>query len=295
MRICLTCECRHDQENWFCPSCHNQPVRQLSFLSFAPEISAEQVGFKPGYYRHLAELEEDNFWFRSRNRLLTWSLKTYFPSAQSLLEIGCGTGFVLQGFRSTFPTLKLAGSEVLFDGLVVASHRVPTAKLFQLDARRIPFEDEFDVIGAFDMLEHVKEDDIVLRQMYQAVRPGGGIIITVPQHRWLWSDMDAVSGHWRRYRRRELQQKVRKAGFSVVAVRSFVSLLLPLLLAARLAKKRKVHDDMAEFKIGRRLNRCLENVMVLERSLIRAGISFPAGGSLLMAARKGGRSQIALG
>jgi hypothetical protein len=68
--------------------------------------------------------------------------------------------------------------------------------------------------------------------------------------------------------------------------KSQVSLLLPLMLGARLAKRRKVADDMAEFRIGHLLNGCLENLLSLERWLIRAGISFPVGGSLLMMARK---------
>jgi SAM-dependent methyltransferase len=295
MRICLTCEHRHNRADWFCPACHNKPARQGSFLCFAPEVSVDQVGFKAEYFAQLAEVEQEHFWFRSRNRILTWALKTYFPHARSFLEIGCGTGFVLQGLRSTFPALKLAGSEVLCEGLIFASQRVPEATLFQLDARYIPFENEFDVIGAFDILEHIKEDEIVFQQMYQAVKPGGGIIVTVPQHQWLWSEMDTVSGHCRRYVRTELQRKVCKAGFRVVGVRSFVSLLLPLMLGARLAKKRKVADDMSEFRIGRLLNRCLEKVMRLEHGLIRAGISFPIGGSLLLIARKERRSQIAVG
>lgn len=66
-----------------------------------------------------------------------------------------------------------------------------------MDARRIPFEGEFDVIGAFDVLEHIEEDERVLGQLNAALRSGGGIIATVPQHQWLWSEMDTVSGHRR--------------------------------------------------------------------------------------------------
>jgi SAM-dependent methyltransferase len=291
MRICLSCQHRHDREDWICPSCHHKPARHLNFLSFATEVAVERVGFKPKSYGQLAEAEEENFWFRARNSLLTWALERYFPSAQSLLEIGCGTGFVLRGFRSTFPTLKLTGSDVLCEGLFFASKRVPEATLMQMDARCIPFENEFDVLGAFDVLEHIKEDEVVIQQMHQAAKPGGGIIVTVPQHPWLWSAMDKVSGHWRRYGRRELEQKVRKAGFNVVWVQSFVSLLLPLMIGARLLKKRRVADDMSEVRIGRLANWCLECVLGVERWLIRSGISFPAGGSLLLIARKAEHNQ----
>ncbi len=286
MKICLICENRHNREDWRCPECHSKPARHLGFLSFAPEISADKVGFKADYFSQLAEMEEKNFWFRTRNHLLTWAMQTHFPGAQSFLEIGCGTGFVLQGLRSAFPGLKLAGSEVLFEGLPFTSQRIPDATLFQMDARRIPFENEFDVIGAFDVLEHIQEDEIVLQQMHQAVKPGGGIMITVPQHQWLWSEMDRVSSHFRRYVRTELRQKVQTVGFRVVGGTSFVSLLLPLMIGARLAKRREVTDDMSELRIGRMLNGCLEKILGLERWLIRAGISFPVGGSLLAIAQK---------
>jgi SAM-dependent methyltransferase len=59
------------------------------------------------------------------------------------------------------------------------------AVLFQMDARKIPFESEFDVIGAFDVLEHIEEDEKALAQIFHAVLPGGGLILTVPQHRFL--------------------------------------------------------------------------------------------------------------
>src|SRR6266545_4042215 len=91
---------------------------------------------------------------------------------ENFLEIGCGTGFVLSGIRKAFPELILSGSEIFSEGLNLAAERLPGVELFQMDARRIPFQEEFDVIGAFDVLEHVKEDEEVLSQMYQATRKG---------------------------------------------------------------------------------------------------------------------------
>jgi SAM-dependent methyltransferase len=78
-----------------------------------------------------------------------------------------------------------------------AAERVPGVELFQMDARRFPFLEEFDLIGAFDMLEHVKEDEEVLSQMYQATRKGGGILLTVPHHPFLWSASDYLARHER--------------------------------------------------------------------------------------------------
>jgi SAM-dependent methyltransferase len=157
-----------------------------------------------------------------------------------------------------------------------------------MDARRIPFEEEFDVVGAFDVLEHIEDDAAVMRQMWQAARPGGGVVVTVPQHRFLWSQQDEYACHCRRYEADELKRKVMNAGFEPVRMSSFVSLLLPAMFAARLGKRRPVanYDGMAELKIGGIANLALEKTMNLERTMIRAGFSFPAGGSLLLVARK---------
>ncbi len=76
--------------------------------------------------------------------------------------------------------------------------------MLQFDACAIPYKAEFDVIGAFDVIEHIEEDTAALTQMYQALKPGGGLLITVPQHRFLWSAVDEMSYHKRRYHRNEL-------------------------------------------------------------------------------------------
>ena len=90
--------------------------------------------------------------------------------------------------------------------------------------------------------------------------------------------------HQRRYNRAELRDKVERARFRVERITSFVSFLLPLMMLSR--RKRKDHDLWAEFQINRSLNVLFEKILVTERALIRSGLSFPAGGSLLLVARK---------
>lgn len=257
-------------------------------MAFAPELAEKSEGFEAHYFGRLAELEAGSFWFRSRNKLLIWALQQYFPDAENFLEIGCGTGFVLAGVRSALPELALSGSEIFTAGLTFAAQRLPGVELFQMDARRIPFWEEFDVIGAFDVLEHVKEDEEVLAQMYGAIRKGGGILVTVPHHRFLWSQADDYARHVRRYQTQELRDKAKRAGFSVVRVTSFVSLLLPLLILSRskLRGLAEEFDATAELRIGPWMNAGLERILEVERAIIRSGFSFPVGGSLLLIARR---------
>lgn len=157
-----------------------------------------------------------------------------------------------------------------------------------MDARRIPYQNEFDCIGAFDVLEHIVEDEAVLTEMQRALRPGGGIVLTVPQHPWLWSRQDDYACHVRRYSRGKLREKVLRAGFKVELETSFVSFLLPAMLVSRLLQRKAFasSDPMAELRLPALINRTFEGVMNIERLFIRLGMRFPAGGSLLLIARK---------
>ena len=290
MRICSSCGKSFNHASWQCPSCLHEPKRLNGHLAFAPDLAEESEGFHASYFETLSRLEPNSFWFRSRNRLICWALRHYFPRARSLFEIGCGTGFVLTGIRQELPQLALAGSEVFSAGLGFAAERLPGVDLFQMDAQSIPFKGEFDVIGAFDVLEHIANDQLVLSQMYQALRDGGGILLTVPQHDFLWSEIDEYSKHARRYSAKELIAKVEQAGFMTVRVTSFVSLLLPLMLASRLMTRfsKKELDPTAEFQLSSMANFLLERIMDMERTIIKLGISLPAGGSLLLIAKKPG-------
>jgi SAM-dependent methyltransferase len=288
MKTCTACGGRFDSEEWICTVCKYEAPLINGYRAFAPELAAASEGFEADYFARLATLEAGNFWFRSRNRLLLWAIQRYFPNAENFLEIGCGTGFVLSGIRQGLPQLVLSGSEIFSEGLSFAAERLPGVELFQMDARRIPFQEEFDLIGAFDVLEHVKEDEEVLGQMHQATRKGGGILITVPHHPFLWSASDDFARHVRRYKTRELSDKVKRAGFDILRVTSFVSLLLPLLVISRYKERlnRKEFDPSSEFNISSAVNTMLEKTLDGERALIAAGLSCPAGGSLLLVARR---------
>ncbi len=290
MKFCLACNKAHGETAWVCPACGSTPAERDGFLAFAPELARQNDGFNPEFFQLMAAVEPKHFWFVMRNRILMDVMQKYFPAPSKVLEMGCGTGFVLSGLCATFPQACLSGSDIFTEGLVFTARRVPTAFLFQMDARRIPFQEEFDLIGAFDVLEHIEEDNAVLAQMYQACKPGGGIVLTVPQHRWLWSRMDNFAHHKRRYVRTELVEKVIQAGFRVEYVTSFVSLLLPLMLASRWLRKlgsgMDEQMDAAGLTIGKLTNAVLGAIMRIEWILIRAGLSFPFGGSLLLVARK---------
>jgi len=258
------------------------------FPAFAPTLAVDNDGYDDSYFAELFRLESGNYWFRARNALLMWALKRYFPQARDYLEIGCGTGYVLAGVAAGRPDLHLHASEISSRGLPFAAGRVPQAELFQMDARAIPFAGHFDIIGMFDVLEHIEDDRGVLAQACRALRPGGGLIVTVPQHRFLWSRYDEHAHHVRRYTAAEIAEKITAAGFRIMMTTSFVSLLLPLMLLSRRARPapRGDYDVLAELRVGPVTNTLLAAVLAFERGLIRCGIRFPAGGSRLLLAQR---------
>lgn len=245
------------------------------------------TGYDEAHHANLAELEPGNWWFRSRNALILQALTTYFPHARSMLEVGCGTGFVMSGIATAMPGLELVGTELLDSGLEQARRRLPSVRLMQMDAREMPFHEEFSVAGAFDVIEHIDDDHAVVAGMYQAVVPGGGLILTVPQHPRMWSLADEQAHHERRYTRKSLFDVVESAGFEVLWSTSFVSLLSPLMVASRLSGDgRRREDPYVDFRISPTLNATFERIGTWERRMIRSGVRFPVGGSRILVARK---------
>ena len=289
MKICLVCGATYASAIHACPACKHSPKLLEGFDSYAPDFAYEGGGFKSDYFSELARLEESNFWFQSRNQLIIWAIEKYAPQLQSLLEIGCGTAFVLSGISKKFPNTALSGSEIFVTGLGFAAKRLPSVKFVQMDARAIPFKNEFDAIGAFDVVEHIKEDEQVLSQIHAALNPQGLMFLTVPQHEWLWSTADDYACHVRRYTAKTLHQKISRAGFQVVRSTSFISALLPAMMASRLLQKRTRVEDFdasSELKISPWLNAVFSRVLQAELAMIKKGFDFSVGGSRLIVAKK---------
>ncbi len=276
--------------DWTCIACGARPPAPDGIPLFCPQLADTVTGFDPSCFAALARAEQQHFWFRARNRLLAGLLRRYFPSAHSLLEIGCGTGNVLAHLLRCRTWQRIAGAELHVSGLRIARSRLPPeVELVQLDATAIPAANVFDVIGAFDVLEHIERDEAALRAVHRAVKPGGGVMIAVPQHPALWSVSDDVAHHQRRYRRGELEQKVSAAGFDVVFSSSYIVLLLPMLIINRLLTGRREKDQSSidrEFRLAPSINSVLGAVTDAEVALTLAGMQWPFGGSRIVVARR---------
>jgi SAM-dependent methyltransferase len=242
----------------------------------------------PANFEALSKVEAKHFWFVVRNELVVGLANRFFPDARRFLEIGCGNGAVLGAIAQSRPWQRLVGSELHPSGLTHARKRLPSEVEFvQMDARNIPCLDVFDLVGAFDVVEHIADDERVVRGMRAATRTGGGAIVAVPQHPWLWSRADDIAHHQRRYRRGELEAKLLRNGFEVLFSSSFTALLLPLMAASRLISRADEKDDgvQREFALNRHVNDFLATILRTEVRATLAGWRWPAGGSRIVVGR----------
>ncbi len=259
---------------------------------YAPELAYQNEGFPPDSHDRLAILEEQNFWFKARNLILIHLFKKYVGkgSSKKVMEIGSGNGYVLKGLCQLEYTL--IGTEIYLDGLKNIRKKLPHVELIQLDALQMPFISEFDAIGAFDVIEHIQEDEKVIQNVHKALKPDGYFLITVPQHRFLWSYTDDYARHKRRYTRNELKYKLSKNKFRICFISSFVFTPFVFVLISRLMKKNKPvekitrKDIESEFLIPEWLNKLFYLLIMVDYYLIKASCSLPFGSSLVVVARK---------
>lgn len=254
----------------------------------------EQFESYPSFGHELgAEADSLNFWDMSRLRILNYEVRLLAEKFHhpNMLEIGCGDATFLNSIFGRF-NLQLTGSELHLQALCSAKKKNPALHLIQLDATDIPFDNAYNIIGAFDVLEHIADDHSVLAGIYRALVPGGYLLITVPQHPFLWSSLDELVCHQRRYTRSALDELVQATGFEVQYISSFVFFLFPLMLVSRLVEKlRSSHgkqkkDFEKQIRFNPFLNATLNFAMRIDEWLLRMRISLPFGGTLLLVAKK---------
>lgn len=180
----------------------------------------------PSKYHHIiSSVEEVHFWFRARREMLRRVLQHFYaqPSGKKFLEVGFGTGELLSVIESLgFTTSGVDINEAARTHAKQQSH----ATLYITSFLRFGHK-TYDAIGLFDVLEHQKDDMHFLRHAHTLLKFNGLIFLTVPACPWLWSDIDRLSGHVRRYTKNELSEKLKTSGFRLLWLNYWNVFLLP--------------------------------------------------------------------
>ncbi|HSV18771.1 MAG TPA: class I SAM-dependent methyltransferase [Casimicrobiaceae bacterium] len=138
------------------------------------------------------------------------------PKGAAVLEIGCSSGFLLRDLKRNFPDFDIVGSDVIRGALLRLSTQLPGVPLVQMDVLQCPLEAaQFDAIVAINVLEHIEDDAAALAQIGRLLKPGGALVVEVPQGPRLFDYFDAYLRHYRRYGKAELRRKLHAASLRV--------------------------------------------------------------------------------
>ena len=189
--------------------------------------------------RKLAALEDTHWWYRERRHLLARALDGLRPGdALDIGAAGGGNTRVLRerGWRPVALEYGPEGAEVAHErGLLT----------LRADATRLPIDDAaLDLVVAFDILEHIEDDELAVREVARILRPEGTFLVAVPADPRLWSAHDVAVDHVRRYTRETLSSVLHRGGFEVVDMTSWNVLLRPVVALRRKKASGSDLDDL---------------------------------------------------
>jgi SAM-dependent methyltransferase len=221
------------------------------------------------------------WWYRARSDLLRTALGGFVGDAAQVLDVGSADGPSVGWLRATGRKTALdIDPRGLGPGGVCGS------------ALELPFRSGcFDVVAAFDVLEHCEPESVALAELARVLAPGGRLLLSVPAYRWAWSDFDEENGHHRRYTRRRLVRAVEGAGLHVERTTYAFTSVFPFFAAERLLRRLRGRstespaDIVSLPEVSPPVERMLFGLTRLDRALLGSR-DLPFGSSVLLAASK---------
>jgi ubiquinone/menaquinone biosynthesis C-methylase UbiE len=235
--------------------------------------------------REYHELQQTFWWFVGRRAIVEDLLQRFGASTPrpQILDVGCGTGLTLRSLKTTGLAVGLDVSE----NVLQYSRKEVSTSLICANATSLPFASgSFDVVLALDVLEHISDERLILGEIRRVLRAGGLTLVTVPAFSWLWTELDTLGGHYRRYTLGELGRSLAAAGFKVEKLSYFNFFLFPALVLERMMKKLTRPPLRAYIpRLPRIIDRTFRSFLGMESVLLRK-IDLPIGGSVVAVARQ---------
>jgi len=235
----------------------------------------------------MAEREQTYWWHVGRLRIIQRYIQTIKGKKRDfkILNVGCGTGGTIDMLEKlgTTQNVDIADEAIRF------MNKRGYKNITKVDDIKLPFKDEsFDLVGAFDVLEHIEKDVDALKEWKRVIKSDGAVLITVPAYQWLWSGHDVSLYHKRRYTTRLLAERAKAAGLKVEKTSYAIVFSLPLIVGFRLLNKalrRSTDSETSYVDLPEPINTLFTRALYLEARLHRV-MSFPAGTSVVAVLRK---------
>ena len=232
---------------------------------------------KDNYERFFWSVEDRHFWFKGRQDLI----KRFIPNEKiKILDVGCASGGNL---KSLDPKHDLYGIDLSKEAIKTAKER-DLKNVFVANAENFPFKDnEFDLIICSDLLEHVKDDQIVLNEIYRVLKKDGKAVIGVPAFNSLWTEFDEINQHYRRYTRKRFKSIIKNTDFKIKRFSYWnFSIFLPVFFIRSLKRIGIFKTERYDIEIPNNfINTILTKIIKFENLLITKGLKFPFGISLI--------------
>lgn len=247
-------------------------------------------------YELVSEIDNKHFWFRVRNEILLQTIKSNLVnwSKASFLEIGSGSATVLE-FLKNGGMSNLAGCDINPLAIELSRERMPDTTFHATSYEDFVSQGyKSDSIGMFDFIEHLEDDLPPLKVAYTVLNQGGKLFVSVPAHQELYSNVDRLMSHYRRYSKESLEASLKQAGFKTVKIQYVMQTMYPLIVLKRFLVK----TPMPETQEGifntlvkevaapsAPINALLKVWLRAEYYLLRS-LNVPFGGSLIACATK---------
>jgi SAM-dependent methyltransferase len=226
--------------------------------------------------------QPDYWWYRARSDMLRAVLGPYVDPVRRLLDVGSADG----------PSVGwLTAPEKISLDLDARGLQAPRGVCGSLLA--LPFADgTFDVVSAFDVLEHSDPEQVALAELRRVLAPAGRLLMSVPAYPWAWSDHDVANGHHRRYTRSGAVASVEAAGFEVLRATYGFAAVFPAfaaeralrLVQQRLGRERRLPADSLDLPpVSSTVERALIGLCRVDERLL-AHRDLPFGSSVFLAA-----------
>lgn len=236
-------------------------------------------------YDRMALVEERLWWYRARRGIVLGLLNRYLPRSpdRRVLDVGCGTGYNLGVLA---PWGRVEGVDPAPEALAYCRQK-GNDRVKSADATSLPYPPaHFGLLTALDVIEHIEDDRRALREWYRVLQPGGTLLIFTPALPWLYGEHDRIVQHFRRYRKRELKERLEGAGFEVQHLSYAILAVLPIVLMVRAVLDRLSHRPHAEMSLPPfPVNLGLTALCAGERPFV-LGPGLPLGMSLAAVARR---------